>query len=199
MRETDHNQQLLDEVVDDFTHRLRAGERPAISEYSDKHPEQRHEIEELLTSVAMIEELKKQPESQADSIKKEMHEICQLDRIGDYRIVRELGRGGMGIVFEAVHESLGRRVAIKVMPNRTFDDEKYLERFKREAQAAANLHHTNIVSVFGMGQAGDHRYYVMEFVDGMSLADILTKINLMSAGNTKHDNCLLYTSDAADE
>ena len=187
MRETDHNQQMLDDVVEEFTQRLRAGERPAISQYSDKYPEQRHEIEELLTSVAMIEELKKQPESQADSIKKEMREICQLDRIGDYKIVRELGRGGMGIVFEAVHESLGRRVAIKVMPNRTFDDEKYLERFKREARAAANLHHTNIVSVFGMGQAGDHRYYVMEFVDGMSLADILTKINLMSAGTTKHD------------
>ena len=186
MREIDQNQELLDDIVEDFTQRLRGGERPAIREYSQKHPALQVEIEELLTSVAMIEELKKQPKSQADSINKEMREICKLDHIGDYRIVKELGRGGMGIVFEAVHESLGRRVAIKVMPNRTFDDEKYLERFKREAHAAANLHHTNIVSVFGMGQAGDHRYYVMEFVDGMSLSEILAEINLMSSGNTQH-------------
>ena len=185
MRETEQQQEILDDIVDEFTRRLRAGERPAIREFSDKYPEHADEIQELLTSVAMIEELKKQPDSQADSIKNEMRAICKLDHIGDYRIVRELGRGGMGIVFEAVHESLGRRVAIKVMPNRTFDDEKYLERFKREAHAAANLHHTNIVSVFGMGQAGDHRYYVMEFVDGMSLSDILTQINQRSSGNTQ--------------
>ena len=177
MLSPDKQQELLDSVVEDFTARLRQGERPGIQEYSNKHPGMSEEIEELLTSVAMIEELKTQSNSSSDSLKREMKEIMRLDRIGDYRIVRELGRGGMGVVFEAVHESLGRRVAIKVMPNRTFDDEKYLERFRREAHAAANLHHTNIVSVFGIGQTGEHHYYVMEFVDGKSLSAILASLN----------------------
>ena len=158
MLSPDQQQELLDNVVEDFTMRLRNGERPAIAEYTDKYPSISEDIEELLTSVAMIEELKTQQQPSQTTLKREMKEILKLDRIGDYRIIRELGRGGMGIVFEAVHESLGRRVAIKVMPNRTFDDQKYLERFRREAQAAASLHHTNIVSVFGIGQTGEHHY-----------------------------------------
>ncbi len=185
MKAADQHQEILDEIVEEFTQRLRRGERPAINDFSVRHPDLRFEIEELLTSVAMIEELKTQSNTNADSLKLQLREILKLDRIGDYRIVRELGRGGMGIVFEAVHESLGRQVAIKVMPNRTFDDEKYLERFKREAQAAANLHHTNIVSVFGMGRAGEHHYYVMEFVDGESLSCILTRIVARNDGNTQ--------------
>ncbi len=177
IRPDDHHQELLDQVVEEFTGRLRQGERPAIQEFASRFPKLKSEIEDLLTSVAMIEELKNQSSSSAHALKMQLREILRLKRIGDYKIVRELGRGGMGVVFEAVHESLGRRVAIKVMPNRTFDDEKYLERFRREAQAAANLHHTNIVSVFGMGQAGEHHYYVMELVDGECLSDILRRMN----------------------
>ena len=185
MLSPDQQQELLDSVVEDFTLRLRSGERPAIAEYKDKYPSFAEDIEELLTSVAMIEELKTQNPPTQSTLKREMKEILKLDRIGDYRIIRELGRGGMGIVFEAEHDSLGRRVAIKVMPNRTFDDEKYLERFRREAQAAANLHHTNIVSVFGIGQTGEHHFYVMEYVDGESLSSILSRLNQLNESITQ--------------
>ncbi len=185
MLSPDQQQELLDNVVEEFTLRLRQGSRPSIAEFIERYPSLSSEIEELLTSVAMIEELKTQSNTITDSLKREMKQITRLEQIGDYRIVRELGRGGMGVVFEATHESLGRRVAIKVMPNRKFDDQKYLERFRREAQAAANLHHTNIVSVFGLGQTGDHHYYVMEFVDGESLSDILRHLNSMSESNTE--------------
>ena len=185
MLSPDQHQELLDNVVEEFTERLRQGQRPSIAEFKTRHPVAADEIEELLTSVAMIEELKNQTTTANDSLKNEIKQITKLERIGDYRIIRELGRGGMGVVFEAIHESLGRRVAIKVMPNRTFDDAKYLERFQREAQAAATLHHTNIVSVFGIGQAGEHHYYVMEFVDGQSLADLLKQLNQMSSANTE--------------
>lgn len=184
MLSPDQQQELLDNAVEEFTFRLRQGQRPSIGEFKERYPSIAEEIEDLLTSVAMIEELKTQNTATNESLKNDMKQITRLERIGDYRIIRELGRGGMGVVFEAIHESLGRRVAIKVMPNRTFDDQKYLERFKREAQAAANLHHTNIVNVFGIGQTGEHHYYVMEFVDGESLSEILKRLNDLSDSNT---------------
>src|SRR5437667_5144447 len=75
-----------------------------------------------------------------------------LDRLGDYRILREVGRGGMGMVYEAVQESLGRRVALKVLPSHALLDSQMAIRFRREAQAVARLHHTNIVQVHGVGE-----------------------------------------------
>src|SRR5262249_19765536 len=100
-------------------------------------------------------------------------EEANLRQVGDYRILREVGRGGMGIVYEAVQESLGRRVALKVLPKHSLLDPKNLERFRREAQAAARLHHRNIVPVFGVGEQDGLHYYVMQFIPGQGLNDIL--------------------------
>src|SRR5436305_2100059 len=91
------------------------------------------------------------------------------DRFGDFRIVRELGRGGMGVVFEAVQESLGRRVALKVLAGHAQLDPTRRERFLREARAAARLHHTNIVPVFGAGEQDGLPYYVMQLIPGRGL------------------------------
>src|SRR5262249_5193276 len=76
-------------------------------------------------------------------------------------ILREVGRGGMGVVYEAQQLSLGRHVAIKVLPAHALLDPRHLARFQREARAAARLHHTNIVPVFGVGEEGGLHYYVM--------------------------------------
>src|SRR5947207_15570526 len=73
-------------------------------------------------------------------------------KLGEYRLLREIGRGGMGVVYEAVQESLGRHVALKVLPGGALGGPSHLERFKREARAAGRLHHTNIVPVFGTGE-----------------------------------------------
>jgi len=94
-------------------------------------------------------------------------------RLGDYHILREVGRGGMGIVYEALQISLGRRVALKVLPHSAAVDPKQRQRFQIEAQAAAQLQHPHIVPVFGVGcDAGVH-YYAMQFVDGQSLSTII--------------------------
>ncbi len=82
-------------------------------------------------------------------------------RLGDYCILGEIGRGGMGLVYDAEQVSLGRRVALKVLPPRVAQDSHALERFRREAKAAAGLHHTNIVPVFEVGQVGETAYYAM--------------------------------------
>jgi len=79
----------------------------------------------------------------------------------------------MGVVYEAEQVSLGRRVALKVIPRHRAGDQKALERFRREARAAARLHHTNIVPVFETGQDGDVVYYAMQFIDGQGLDTII--------------------------
>ncbi len=100
-------------------------------------------------------------------------ELPPQSRLGDYHILREVGRGGMGIVYEALQISLGRRVALKVLPHSAALDPKQRQRFQIEAQAAAQLHHPHIVPVFGVGcDAGIH-YYAMQFVDGQSLSSII--------------------------
>ena len=131
--------EILERIVEEFTKRIRAGEHPAISEYQDQHPNLKDEIEDLLASVAMIEQLKTNPSKTATTNRRSLDEVSNLRQIGNYDVVREIGRGGMGVVFEAVHESLGRRVAIKVMPTPLINSEKYVERFKLESQAAPSF------------------------------------------------------------
>ncbi len=89
--------------------------------------------------------------------------------LGDFRILREIGRGGMGVVYEAEQISLRRRVALKVLP---FAGTQ-LERFRREAQAAAHLHHTHIVPVYAVGSERGVHYYAMQYIDGESLANAI--------------------------
>ncbi|HEY1377137.1 MAG TPA: serine/threonine-protein kinase [Gemmataceae bacterium] len=97
-------------------------------------------------------------------------------QLGDFRILREVGRGGMGVVYEAVQESLGRRVALKVLPFTASLDDRQLQRFRTEAQAAAHLHHTNIVPVFAVGSDRGVHYYAMQFIDGQTLAGVIREL-----------------------
>jgi serine/threonine protein kinase/WD40 repeat protein len=104
------------------------------------------------------------------------------DRLGEFRILREVGRGGMGVVYEAVQESLGRHVALKVLPFSSLLSATHLERFQREARAAARLHHTNIVPVFGVGEwraegvGPPIHYYAMQFIEGQGLDRVLREV-----------------------
>jgi serine/threonine protein kinase len=97
-------------------------------------------------------------------------------RFGDYRIIREIGRGGMGVVYEAEQASLGRRVALKVLPAAATMDPKQMRRFEVEAQAAACLHHTHIVPVHAVGCEGGVPYYVMQLIDGRSLDVVIREL-----------------------
>src|SRR5439155_20955843 len=102
--------------------------------------------------------------------------IEQPKQIGDYRILREIGRGGMGIVYEAEQVSLGRHVALKVLPQQLLPNTKQRQRFEREARSAAKLHHTNIVPVFGVGEEDGLHYYVMQFIPGLGLDLVLDEL-----------------------
>jgi serine/threonine protein kinase/Flp pilus assembly protein TadD len=96
--------------------------------------------------------------------------------LGDYLLHREIGRGGMGVVYEAEQVSLGRRVALKVLPFAAVLDSKQVQRFKNEAQAAARLHHTSIVPIYSVGCERGVHYYAMQFIDGEPLSAVLAQL-----------------------
>jgi hypothetical protein len=102
-------------------------------------------------------------------------EITPEVPLGDYRIVSEVGRGGMGVVYEAVQLSLGRRVALKVLPFAATMDPRQLQRFHNEARAAASLDHPHIVKVHAVGQERGVHYYAMQFIVGRTLADFIAQ------------------------
>jgi serine/threonine protein kinase/Tfp pilus assembly protein PilF len=97
----------------------------------------------------------------------------EYERLGDFELLREIGRGGMGVVYEARQISLKRRVALKVLPPGLGLTDQAVQRFEREAQAAASLHHTNIVPVYATGEDQGCHYYAMELVEGQSLSQVL--------------------------
>src|SRR5262249_50839585 len=105
------------------------------------------------------------------------------ERLGDYHILREIARGGMGIVYEAAQESLGRHVALKILPHFRLADPNQLLRFKREARAAAMPHHTNIVPVFGVGEHEGVHYYAMQYIQGQSLDAVLHEVKRLRGGS----------------
>jgi WD40 repeat protein len=162
-------------LAEEFLERKRRGEKPTLREYLDRHPDLSDEIRELFPALLMMEDLGDSTGATTGSLPGDgtVAVATRLQRLGDYRILREIGRGGMGVVYEAEQESLGRRVALKVLSAGSLLDSKQVRRFEREAKAAARLHHTNIVPVFGVGHQNGHHYYVMQFIAGLGLDLVL--------------------------
>jgi eukaryotic-like serine/threonine-protein kinase len=172
MSNFDPERDPVEQLADEFAERYRRGEFPSVTEYVESHPEHAEELHELLPAVAMMEQLKEKESSKLDSLERQAV-ISGLKQLGDFRIVREIGHGGMGVVYEAVQESLGRRVALKVLSPALLGSEKAVGRFRREAETVARLHHTSIVPVFGVGEERGLHYYVMQFIDGQPLNEVI--------------------------
>jgi tetratricopeptide (TPR) repeat protein len=157
----------VDDLVEQFLRRHRAGEPVTVESFAAAHPAAAATLRELLPTLLALERVKRDRQSSGSSGRRVA--LPALSRLGDFAIVRELGRGGMGVVFEAVQESLGRRVALKVLPQAALLTGSQLERFRREAQIAAQLHHSNIVPVYGSGESDGYHWYAMQFIAGQSL------------------------------
>ena len=172
------------ELAEEFLERYRQGQRPSLKEYIDRHPSLADEIREVFPAMAMMEKIALADESLAGAPTGAAPgwKAPRLEQLGDFRILREVGRGGMGVVYEAEQVSLGRHVALKVLPPQTVRDPKQKRRFAREAKAAARLHHTNIVPVFGVGEHDGTPYYVMQFIQGLGLDEVLDELKRMRAG-----------------
>src|SRR5205085_4054481 len=146
--------------------RQRRGERPSLHEYCERHPELADDIGALFPAMVELEQAKADAGPELAVAEAESPPI---ELLGDFRLLREVGRGGMGVVYEAEQISLGRRVALKLLPATVFRDPVKKRRFEREARAAAKLHHTNIVPVHGFGEHDGTPYYVMQFIQGLGL------------------------------
>jgi serine/threonine protein kinase len=94
-------------------------------------------------------------------------------KLGDFRLVREVGRGGMGVVYEAEQLSLRRRVALKMLPLAAALEPRQLQRFKNEAVAAASLHHAHIIPVYAVGCERGIHFYAMQFIEGCTVAQLI--------------------------
>jgi serine/threonine protein kinase len=161
---------VLGRLAEEYSTRVRRGELPDLEEYAARHPDLAGRIRALFPTLLLLEGMAAGagptggPPPPAGP-----GELPPGAVFGAYRVEREIGRGGMGVVYEAVHLALDRRVALKVLPVRGPGQARHLERFLREARTAAGLHHTNIVPVFDVGQVGGVPYYAMQYIAGRSL------------------------------
>lgn len=151
----------FERVADEYVRTLRRGESASVEEWVRRHPELADEIRRLFPTLEAMESL-----NRAES-------GTLPDCIGDYTILREVGRGGMGIVYEGRHAALRRHAAVKILPQDLATDSAALRRFQREARAAARLQHSHIVPVYEVGHDGERQFYAMQFVNGVSLARLI--------------------------
>jgi Flp pilus assembly protein TadD/serine/threonine protein kinase len=176
---------ILDELFDEIANRLQAGESVDLEAYVRDHPAQAERLRQLLPAMEVLAGLGRSAargEAVADSLAAPVDLPCGV--LGDFRIVGEVGRGGMGIVYEAEQISLHRRVALKVLPLAATLDPRHLQRFHNEAQAAAGLHHTNIVPVYAVGCERGMHFYAMQFIDGQSLAAVIRQLRHLKGKGT---------------
>jgi serine/threonine protein kinase/tetratricopeptide (TPR) repeat protein len=175
---TDDAQGPVELLAQEFLDRCKRGERPTIGEYCQQYPEHAGEIREIFEAVLVVEDLRPGFINLGGSIGG-LHldeHGRRLEHIGGYRILREIGRGGMGVVYEAEQEALGRRVALKVLPGALAGDANARARFDREARAAARMHHTNIVPVFDVGQDDGYIFYAMQMIHGQGLDMVIEQL-----------------------
>ncbi len=162
-------------VLDEYLDQLRDGAAPAVAELMARHPDLADDLHECLACLDIIHQAAPSPRQEGSFV-----EALKAGRgtadLGDFRIVREIGKGGMGVVYEAEQLSLHRRVALKVLPFAAALDTRQLQRFKNEAQAAACLHHSNIVPIYAVGCDRGVHYYAMQLIDGQSLAEVIEQL-----------------------
>jgi WD40 repeat protein/serine/threonine protein kinase len=161
------------EVVEEYRALLKAGRRPDREAFLARHGDLTASLAECLDALEFVEAAGPQLHSGGEAPTLDFAGSLPL---GDFRILREVGRGGMGVVYEAMQLSLGRRVALKVLPFAAALDAKHLQRFKNEAQAAAHLHHQNIVPVYATGCERGVYYYAMQFIEGQTLAAVIADL-----------------------
>src|SRR5262249_738480 len=175
--------QALGVLVDELTVKLQAGQPLDREAYIREHPQHAEQLRRLLPALDMLADLGRSADVATGNgmpVVGPPEEV--VGTLGDFRLLREIGRGGMGVVYEAMQISLGRRVALKMLPFAAAMDPKQLQRFKNEAQAAAHLQHTNIVPVHYVGCERGVHFYAMQYIEGRTLATVIAELRQNAQG-----------------
>lgn len=172
---------VLDDLLAEFGNELHAADAVDMEAFIGAHPERAEALRRMLPAIQVLANLGVSARAANGSPFPSGPDVQNaLGELGDYRLVREFGRGGMGVVYEAEQISLRRRVALKILPFAAALDAKQLQRFKNEAMAAGNLHHQNIVPVHAVGTERGVHYYAMQFIDGQTLAALISELRQLS-------------------
>src|SRR4051812_41952575 len=167
---------LLAEWAAELAARIRCGESIDVEAYGRWCPERAEDLRLLLPTIRMMATMPGPGLLGTESTHADRERSGSAQRpkrLGDFEIVREIGRGGMGVVYEARQLTLGRRVALKVLPNGVALDPRHVARFQLEAQVAGGLHHPHIVPVHAVGSEQGTYYYAMPLIEGQSLAEVI--------------------------
>jgi serine/threonine protein kinase len=168
-----NGEQALILIANELVEAMNQGQSPDRTALLARFPEYGDRLERLIEAAEMVVDLGASGSVELlPSARVEVTTPAEPQgQLGDFEILRELGRGGMGIVYEARQISLQRRVALKILPFASVLDPRQLQRFKNEALAAAQLNHPHIVDVIGVGCERGVHFYAMRLIDGQSLAE----------------------------
>jgi serine/threonine protein kinase len=186
-------EQRLNEVLLAYVEGAQSGHRPDRARLLAAHPDLRSELEEFFAThdeverlAAPLREVVQECSENTGSFRPaeggHAAEGPDIGQLGDFRLLREIGRGGMGVVYEAEQISLRRRVALKVLPFAAAIDSRQLQRFRNEALAAAHLRHENIVPVYYVGSERGVHFYAMQLIEGQSLSALITSLRSQESG-----------------
>jgi serine/threonine protein kinase len=160
-------------AAQEYLAQAETGGKPSLSEFVARYPDIAEPLGRCLAGLEFVQAAAPHLSQPLDGVAPADGGGAVTGTLGDFRLIREVGRGGMGVVYEAEQISLGRRVALKVLPFAATMDPRHLQRFYNEARAAAGLHHEHIVPVHAVGCERGVHYYAMQFVDGRTLADVI--------------------------
>jgi serine/threonine protein kinase len=174
--QTAADSRVIAELLDQVTELLAQRRDTDIESLLGRHPEHAERLRQLIPAMRLLANVgcAENAPPAGDSADSPADEVAGA--LGDFRILREIGRGGMGVVYEAEQLSLDRHVALKVLPFASVLDARQLQRFKNEARAAAGLHHTNIVPVYAVGSDRGVHYYAMQYIEGQTLEKIIARL-----------------------
>ena len=160
------------QLAEEIEAAMAAGRQPNVCGIVGKYPQLARQIEQMVPALTALYQLGHKSHESIPAAADSIRTGC----LGDFRIVREIGYGGMGVVFEAEQVSLGRRVALKILPFAALLNDQQLRRFQTEATAAARLQHPHIVPVYSVGCERGVHYYAMQLIDGPSLAEVIAQL-----------------------
>ncbi len=187
-------------LAEEYLDRRLRGETPSADEYVARHPELADEIREVFSALGLVEGLKPSPRDVVTPRSDGMPDAAiGFPEIDDFRVIREIGRGGMGVVYEAEQIALGRRVALKVLPAGLHADATSVQRFQQEARAAAAMHHSNIVPVFEVGSVNGLHFYAMQFIVGDGLDRVIEVLREMRDDDRANINARPPLDSASNE